>query len=76
MDGRAVMARLRDALAEGGHIVGSTPQVAPEARGKGNREHDNEFESTDRLCDFLGPDATVFTTHHPRRTTIYFVIAK
>lgn len=75
-DARAVVARLRAALAEGGHIVGSTLQVAPEARGKANREHDNEFESADQLRDFLGPDATVFMTYHPLRTTIYFVIAK
>jgi SAM-dependent methyltransferase len=75
-NGRAVVETLGAALADGGHIVGSTPQVAPTAKGKGNREHDNEFESATQLRDFLGPDASVFVTHHPERTTLYFVIGR
>lgn len=72
-DGKTVIDKLRSALARGGHIVGSTPQVADDDRSRRNREHDNEFESAEGLQAFLGPGATILTTHHVNRTTLYFV---
>jgi len=73
-DGQVVLRKLRSALADGGHIVGSTTQVAHDARGMGNPEHDNEFESAEDLAAFLGPDATILTSYHPARTTLYFIL--
>ncbi len=74
-DGMLVLEKIKAALAPDGWLVGSTPQVAPEARGQGNREHDNEFESPESLEAFVGlvfSRVETFASFHPGRTTLYF----
>lgn len=74
-DGLLVLNKIKAALAPGGWLVGSTQTVAPEERGQGNREHDNEFESLESLEAFVGrvfSRVDMSASFHPDRTTLYF----
>jgi SAM-dependent methyltransferase len=78
-DGKRVLERIKDALGPSGWLVGSTPAVDQASRGRGNDEHDNEFEGIDVLTEFLSQvfaEPRVFSSYHPARTTLYFEVQK
>lgn len=79
-----VLARIGRAIADGGVLLGSTPLIAPEQRGRNNWEHQNEFEHPDALRAFLGRAfrrVDVFETIYPNcgggvRRTAHFLAAE
>jgi len=74
--GHLVIDKIKNALKPGGRLIGSTTQINADDRGSANKEHDNEFESVDALCDFLKQtfvESEVSVTYHPERTTLYYV---
>lgn len=78
-DGLGVLEKIKDALVPGGWLVGSSTAVASANRGKGNVEHDNEFADAQSLAAFVGrvfAEPSVFSSHHPARTTLYFAVQK
>jgi 2-polyprenyl-3-methyl-5-hydroxy-6-metoxy-1,4-benzoquinol methylase len=78
-NGLLVLEKVKDALVPGGWLVGSSTAVAAANRGRGNREHDNEFTDEQSLAAFVGQvfaEPTVFSTHDPARTTLSFVAQK
>lgn len=48
-----LMMRIKDAVGDGGILVGSTPLVAQDQRGKGNWEHQHEFETVTEVQSLL-----------------------
>jgi SAM-dependent methyltransferase len=78
-DGVLVLEKIEAALKPGGWLVGSSTAVGATQRGKGNVEHDNEFADAAGLADFVSrvfASPSVFSSHHPERTTLYFAAQK
>jgi len=81
---RSVIERVKRAIGLNGVLIGSTPMLEEEQRGKTNWEHQNEFLSLDHLRSFLSEDffsIEIHTTTYPcfdtpNRTTAYFTLRK
>ncbi|MBU2473240.1 MAG: class I SAM-dependent methyltransferase [Candidatus Omnitrophica bacterium] len=74
-----ILKEIKQSLKPGGVLVGPTPLIEPEMRGKGNFEHANEFIESHSLETFLAEvftDVETFETYHPNRKTIYFKCKK
>ena len=78
-NGLLVFHKIRSALKLDGCLVGSSTAIPEVDRGKGNLEHDNEFAETVALAALVGQvfaEPTVFSSHHPARTTLCFAVQK
>jgi 2-polyprenyl-3-methyl-5-hydroxy-6-metoxy-1,4-benzoquinol methylase len=84
VDYRAVINRIKAAMGDHGVMIGSTPIILRENRGKGNWEHQNEFTNVEDLRKFLARDfdeVQIEITVHTelsggRRQTAYFTVKR
>jgi len=60
---KAVINKIKTAIARKGVVIGSTPLVPKELVGKGNWEHQNEFTEVKQLISFLERDFHHVQTH-------------
>lgn len=75
-----LLERLKDAVGNTGTLVGSTPLVPKDQKGKGNWEHQHEFETVEEVQSLLGKyfsDVRTEVTLYPEpgagaRRTAYF----
>ena len=75
-DWLSVLRKIKEATKVGCYFMCCTSNVERGQIGKGNIEHDNEFEDLGSLEAFVGsvfPYTGVFATFHPYHPTLYWV---